>query len=903
MRPTEFRPAKNCGRITVPLALRLFLGMVTLIVLAVGTAVIATYVQGRDIVDKAVGKAVDTSAAVQRDFAERRLEQLQLIVRLIAADADFVKYIADAAGTSALPGLGPAKTVDTGSMRDLLGERRADFGIDLAILLDADGDVLARTDQNDAFAASLANDPLVARALTDIAPFSGYWRQGDRLYQAAIMPLDRDQDLVGFLLVALTVNDELAKSVARISKGDVAFWLPSADGVALIASSLTPEAANDLNSALAAHRRDWLPEILAGKTLDHLDLEFNSKAWAARIIPADDGADAELGSVSILVPTDQITSSYHAILNRVALAGLVAVLIAILLSILFARRILKPITGMAEAAEAAAAGNYHTHIGDEGSDVLGRLSAAFDSLLSDLREKSDMQGYVGQMARFLPDPGAEASAPVVATPTPAPVLPPQRETLAMLATEFRHLLGPVNADTDPQQRVDALIAVQHLLANIAAAEQIELQRMDGGRWRFLVDGERRLHEAARIWALLLRDCQSLKISLPAGALVEGELVRATDTQGGRNDALTLGTAIAHADRLLCDAAPGELLFTRPVGDALKPQLPEAQLRVVTGSFSAKKFYALDAACLPAIAAQQAPTRPHRTVAAPVAKSTARAKAAQPIAAGTVLGDRYRVIVPLGEGGMGVVYKAHDLELDDVVALKMLRPGMLVDEEQLERLKSEIKLARRITHPNVLRTFDFGEVDGRPYISMEYVRGMTLRYLLSEAKQIPFAAALRISRQLAAGLAAAHAVGVLHRDIKPENLILEANGNVKLMDFGIARPTRRSEPGRTEAGTFVGTPNYCSPEQLSGGEVDERSDIFACGVVMSEVFCGGLPFPGGNTMAIYQAQLNDEPMRPSALREDIPAEVEAVILRCLRCDPSARYPSATELARDLGKIRS
>ena len=144
--------------------------------------------------------------------------------------------------------------------------------------------------------------------------------------------------------------------------------------------------------------------------------------------------------------------------------------------------------------------------------------------------------------------------------------------------------------------------------------------------------------------------------------------------------------------------------------------------------------------------------------------------------------------------MGVVYKARDIELDDVVALKMLKAAALLDGEQLERLKSEIKLARRITHPNVLRTFDFGESDGRPYISMEYVRGMTLRYLLRQAGRIPYSAGLRIARQLAAGLGAAHAVGVLHRDIKPENLILEASGNAKLMDFGIARPLRRSEPG-------------------------------------------------------------------------------------------------------------
>jgi serine/threonine-protein kinase len=134
--------------------------------------------------------------------------------------------------------------------------------------------------------------------------------------------------------------------------------------------------------------------------------------------------------------------------------------------------------------------------------------------------------------------------------------------------------------------------------------------------------------------------------------------------------------------------------------------------------------------------------------------------------GSIFDGRYRILSELGSGGMGIVYKAHDLELGDLVALKMLKPGMVADAEQLDRLKSEIRLARRITHPNVLRTFDFGEVEGRAYISMEYVRGLTLRYLLNETRRMPYSAGLRIARQLCAGLAAAHEVGILHRDIKP-----------------------------------------------------------------------------------------------------------------------------------------
>ncbi|MET0230185.1 MAG: hypothetical protein ABW186_04565, partial [Rhodanobacteraceae bacterium] len=169
----------------VPLALRLFIGTALLIAFAVGAAVLVTYLQGRRIADQAVGKALTTSAAVQREFEQRRLENLQLAARLIAADSGFVKYISDAAGASNLPGLGGDSAPDTGSMRDLLLERQKDFAVDLAMLLDPRGEVLARTDEAEAFKASLAKDPLVASAVKDAAPFSGYWRQGDKLYQAA----------------------------------------------------------------------------------------------------------------------------------------------------------------------------------------------------------------------------------------------------------------------------------------------------------------------------------------------------------------------------------------------------------------------------------------------------------------------------------------------------------------------------------------------------------------------------------------------------------------------------------------------------------------------------------------------------------------------------------------------
>ena len=260
--------------------------------------------------------------------------------------------------------------------------------------------------------------------------------------------------------------------------------------------------------------------------------------------------------------------------------------------------------------------------------------------------------------------------------------------------------------------------------------------------------------------------------------------------------------------------------------------------------------------------------------------------------------RFEILSVLGAGGMGIVYKARDRELDDLVALKMLKRELWGDRVQLERLKSEIRLARKITHPNVLRTFDFGEIDGIPYISMEYVRGVTLRYLLDQTHRLPYSAGLRLGKQLCAGLGAAHAVGVMHRDIKPENLILTPAGNAKLMDFGIARPIERMAPGQTQVGFIVGTPQYLSPEQLQGGEVDARADIYSAGIVLYEIFTGELPFTAPTAMELMMKHLREPPPSPRSHWAEIPERLEQIILRCLEKEPRKRYPSVNELQHDL-----
>ena len=276
--------------------------------------------------------------------------------------------------------------------------------------------------------------------------------------------------------------------------------------------------------------------------------------------------------------------------------------------------------------------------------------------------------------------------------------------------------------------------------------------------------------------------------------------------------------------------------------------------------------------------------------------------------GDLFASRYDILATVGKGGMGVVYRAHDRQLDEEVALKVLRPDVVkTDATLVDRFKQEIKLARRITHRNVLRTHDFGETGGTPYISMEYLEGVTLKELVSSKGALPTGVGLRIAKQMCLGLEAAHEQGVVHRDIKPQNmLILPESGELKIMDFGIARVSEvkgggATDSGLTTAGMVMGTPDYMPPEQAQGAPADFRSDIYSLGVVLFEVFVGRLPFTGENMMAVVMAHIQKPVPSPRSMNPKIPPRLEAIILRMLDKDPARRFATVSEVLEGLDAV--
>lgn len=594
-------------------------------------------------------------------------------------------------------------------------------GADWAQLVSREGLRLAKSDQPGLPNDTLLGSPLVRTAL-DGAVSEAFGVAGDSsLIQIVAVPIKVPTEgnkfrILGALMGAKYITDSLARAIGEQTQSDVLFYwidrnnelqpVAMTDGLrrssAALVAALSQRVHTDTTSVQPAGRETSDTTLIVPGTEQY---EVGGEHWVGRRGWLTNASGTPVGGFLALrsLEDELAATGYTALRNTLLLAGGGGLLLALLISVLTARQVARPVTVLAEATRRAAEGDYKAEIPEGGSDEIGTLASAFRRLLADLKDKQALVDFLS------------ASAPG--------------------GTRMQTLVG----------------------ANPAYASTLKI---------------------------------------PTGAAGVNVL------------------------------APGQ-----------------------------------------------------------------------------TFGNRYEIKSVLGVGGMGMVYKANDKELGEILAIKTLKPDMTAsDSNALERFKSEIKLARRIAHRNVVRTYDLGEIGGQYYITMEYVEGTSLKDLIKERGRLPASVVLPIAKQLCRALEVSHDEGVIHRDIKPQNMVVQGDGVLKVMDFGIARlATRPKESGHTEAGMVVGTPEYMAPEQLMGDELDARADLYATGIVLYECLVGTVPITANTPIQLIARVLDETPRTPRDVKPDIPQALSDLVMWALAKDREKRPRSAAELHARLDAI--
>ena len=922
-------PVYSVERARFPLVFKLFGVTALLIAAVVGIAVAITIQRASTVATETVNKSIAGAARLFDDLEKQRLTGLSVPVQLLGNDSSFYAYIREnylnpAAETQvspapqaatqpgvqpatqpvtppATPPPPPATGVDLVSLNDQLEQRRRSFGSDVLVLLDDQGRVITRTDQPSVTAASgedlYEQSPIVKKIIDDpsVPSAAGVVVLSKRLYHAAIAPvaIGTPPVRIAYLLNAAAIDEGFANRIAESTKADVLF-------MAAGNSTVTRSSGAPSFGMQQMHGVDQI--IRSGKRLPPSTQQIDRSLYVLTGEPLM-AETQPLGAAVFLRSVDREMAPFREIEKALLLGGGAALLLAFILSWVITKRMTKPIEQLARMAQAVTAGDYSVHPPVGRRDEVGILGRAFAKMISSLRDKAELEELYEQMAAKSAEREAQSKK------TEAPKL----DEGTIMVSDLRGL-PPTVGEGDPAKVIDIIVRVMKLQEAEVLRQEGEVREVIGHRLVSVFRGDRGIIHAIRASRAINEElathspyaAMTIGVGIATGEFVSGsvELSRESGLAMVGNAPLLALLFASHAPSGFAyisyetaQAAGGDLLSSTT--------REEVRLKWLT--------QALPVASLPLVSVTTGVIRAvggttsiaTLKLGGTIPGATAPGKAAAvDLAAGQVFASRYRIEQVLGRGGMGVVYKATDTQLDETVAIKTL-PGDVMQRspEDLERFKREIRLARKITHRNVLRTYDYGEADGLYFISMEFVRGYTLSELLGEAagRQMAPRVAMGISRQISRGLQAAHEQGIIHRDIKPQNVLIDAKGEVKLMDFGIARMTEAAE-AMTQAGLIVGTPHYMSPEQVQGKPLDPRSDVYSMGVLMYEMLVGRRPFEAASLTGVLTAHITDTPRPAIEVRPEIGERINAIVMRCMAKDPKSRYADGGVLLAELDTVQ-
>jgi eukaryotic-like serine/threonine-protein kinase len=901
--PEFKRPTLERARF--PLVFKLF-GLTALLILIVVAIAVGITIQRADkIAENTVNTSISNAANLFREFERQRVSRLALPAILIGNDPKFVAYIQEAmAGTPtpAAEGAPPAQpVVDLVSIADQLEQRRQSLGTDLLILLDDQGRIVARTDQPTVNTPNREDlyeqSPIVKKIVDDagVESTAGVLPLASKLYHAAVAPIGAGANnvRVGYLINAYGIDDTFANRIAEATNAGVVFVSKNSLARSTNAPSFNMQQMTGVDRILKT-----------GKPVPPSRLQVERNRYVMTGQPLTSGNDT-VGAAVFIRSLDRELLPFRQIENALLLGGIVALALAFILSWLIAKRVVRPIEQLAMTAQAVTAGDYSVQLSIDRADEVGILGRSFAKMIVALRDKAELEELYEQMAARTKEREAAAAMQ-------RPAEPARLDEGTVVVTDLRGL--PPVGDGDPALLVGAINRVMKLQEAEVARQDGEVREVEGNRLVSVFRGDRGVLHAIRAARAINEELATLsdvQMSVSVG-IATGQFVTGSVEVDGNNGFAILGNAPQLASLLAWHAPNGYAYISYETaqtagGEIMSGSTRESiQLKWLPQplAVASMPLVSITTGVMRSIGATTTSSMTTMRLDATEAGTTAPGGLVVELSPGLLFANRYRIEQILGRGGMGIVYKANDTQLDETVAIKTL-PGdvMTRSPEELERFKREIRLARKITHRNVLRTYDYGEAEGVYFISMECVRGYTLWELLEEAPNHRLAprVALGIARQICRGLQAAHEQGIIHRDIKPQNVLIDHKGEVKLMDFGIARMAEAKE-GMTQAGLIVGTPHYMSPEQVQGKQLDPRSDVYSVGILIYEMLVGVKPFAAPSLTAVLTAHITETPKPAIEQRPEIGREVNGIVMRCLAKNPKDRYSDAGALLQDLDQVQ-
>ncbi len=844
------------------LGLSIFLITSLLVILTAGSALVATFLE-RGQALRALTLELRRSHSAQAVLQQKRFRQLEFAARVVDAQGVVAQRLAVPAevnGESEAPPL-----------EDRLAEYRQQLGLDLLLVLDPAGRVVAGGAEN------LSGDALFA-AVGQKKSASGIWYRNGILYHAVLIQLVRDFSLVGHLAVAASfqgMEDELARSAGA----EIVYLADTQTGPAIVTTSLDDAIAGEVVGAL---RREGqaLGKVGRGETVEGVELTMAGHPWLAFLSPLRDAGEKPLGAMVALLEAGEQVPVYQQVKYLPVAVGAAAVAVAFFVAMVLGKTTFRPLDALAAAADEVSRGNYAADIPRKGS--FAGFGAALAGLADRLGDKDALGSYVRDLTRHLPEPAkAEAMAE------------PAAQQITLLVIEIRRFTKPKVA-YDPEENVARLARDLRRVSTSVEGRQGKLQSVSGHRLLATFEGEgatlRALAAATEILLILTtRENAFDEPVTPVLALTSGPAITGSLSWSGRQAAAVVGLPVAQVETLLREATPGEIYISKAIAAEISPAVQQAglQLHSQRAHLSPQPLYLL-----------KAENAQRLTGAQPLAEQptdfSGTARTLADVTPGTVLGNRFEILAELGSGLHGVTMKALDRDRGDLVTIKLLRPEMSSDEARVETLRQGLSQARLVAHPHVLNVLDLGETDGLAYTTAPFLHAMNLAWMLRQRPQVPLRAAFLIALQILEALQAAHQTPAVHGGLKPENVLLDASG-VKVMDFALNQgmgPEIRDRP-------FAGAP-YLAPEQIAGRQASPAADIYAWGAVFYAMVAGRPPAAGA-TPAQVEAQRGAS--APPTGNAEVPPELERIILRALAVAPGERYSSAAEILAELDALRA